>query len=313
MPQKKKIDRVGEVYYNNQGLKMTIIKYNGSDDVTVEFEDGYIKNTRYAVVKSGHVKNDNCKDRRARKDRVGETGYNNKNELMKIIEYNTYRDIVVEFQDEYKSCIHTSYQKFKDGSVSNPYSNTKRGEYKIGECGRGNKKNKMSYWYWNAMISRCHDNYFLEKEPSYKQCTICEEWREYSSFDKWFDENYYEIENEKMELDKDILFKGNKIYSPETCIFVPKNINLLFVKSDAKRGDYPIGVNYNKRSGKFIARCGEYGKRVHLGTFTTPEEAFNVYKNEKERYIKEVADLYKDRIPQNLYEALYKYEVEITD
>ena len=313
MPQKKKTDRVGEVYYNNQGLKMTIIKYNGSDDVTVEFEDGYIKNTRYAVVKSGHVKNDNCKDRRVKKDRVGETGYNNKNELMKIIEYNTYRDIVVEFQDEYKSCIHTSYQKFKDGCVSNPYGNTKRGEYKIGEYGRGNNKNKLSYWHWNAMISRCHDNYFLEKEPSYKQCTICEEWREYSSFDKWFNENYYEIENEKMELDKDILFKGNKIYSPETCIFVPKNINLLFVKSDAKRGDYPIGVNYNKRSGKFIARCGEYGKRVNLGTFTTPEEAFNVYKNEKERYIKEVADLYKDRIPQRLYEALYKYEVEITD
>lgn len=313
MPQKKKTDRVGEVYYNNQGLKMTIIKYNGSDDVTVEFEDGYIKNTRYAVVKSGHVKNDNCKDRRVRKDRVGETGYNNKNELMKIIEYNTYRDIVVEFQDEYKSCIHTSYQKFKDGSVSNPYSNTKRGEYKIGECGRGNKKNKMSYWYWNAMISRCHDNYLLEKEPTYKQCTICEEWREYSSFDKWFNENYYEIENEKMELDKDILFKGNKIYSPETCIFVPKNINLLFVKSDAKRGDYPIGVNCNKRSGKFVARCGEYGKRVNLGTFRTPEEAFNAYKSEKERYIKEVADLYKDKIPQKLYEALYKYEVEITD
>ena len=309
----KLMDRTGEVNTNNQGLKMTIIKYNGSDDVTVEFEDGYIKNTRYAVVKSGHVKNDNCKDRRARKDRVGETGYNNKNELMKIIEYNTYRDIVVEFQDEYKSCIHTSYQKFKDGSVSNPYSNTKRGEYKIGECGRGNKKNKMSYWYWNAMISRCHDNYLLEKEPTYKQCTICEEWKEYSSFDKWFNENYYEIENEKMELDKDILFKGNKIYSPETCIFVPKNINLLFVKSDAKRGDYPIGVNYNKRSGKFVARCGEYGKRVNLGTFRTPEEAFNVYKSEKERYIKEVADLYKDRIPQKLYEALYKYEVEITD
>ena len=313
MPQKKKTDRVGEVYYNNQGLKMTIIKYNGSDDVTVEFEDGYIKNTRYAVVKSGHVKNDNCKDRRVKKDRVGETGYNNKNELMKIIEYNTYGDIVVEFQDEYKSCIHTSYQRFKDGYVSNPYGNTKRGEYKLGEYGRGNNRNKISYWYWNAMISRCHDNYLLEKEPSYKQCTICEEWKEYSSFDKWFNENYYEIENEKMELDKDILFKGNKIYSPETCIFVPKNINLLFIKSDAKRGEYPIGVNYNKRSGKFRARCGEYGKRVNLGTFDTPEEAFNAYKNEKERYIKEVADLYKDRIPQKLYEALYKYEVEITD
>ena len=313
MPQKKKTDRVGEVYYNNQGLKMTIIKYNGSDDVTVEFEDGYIKNTRYAVVKSGHVKNDNCKDRRVKKDRVGETGYNNKNELMKIIEYNTYGDIVVEFQDEYKSCIHTSYQRFKDGYVSNPYGNTKRGEYKLGECGRGNNRNKISYWYWNAMISRCHDNYLLEKEPSYKQCIICEEWKEYSSFDKWFNENYYEIENEKMELDKDILFKGNKIYSPETCIFVPKNINLLFIKSDAKRGEYPIGVNYNKRSGKFRARCGEYGKRVNLGTFDTPEEAFNAYKNEKERYIREVADLYKDRIPQKLYEALYKYEVEITD
>ena len=109
-----------------------------------------------------------------------------------------------------------------------------------------------------------------------------------------------------MNLDKDILIKGNKIYSPETCIFVPKNINLLFVKSDAKRGDYPIGVNYNKRSGKFVARCGEYGKRVNLGTFRTPEEAFNAYKNAKMDRICELANFYysKNAIKKEVYDNL---------
>lgn len=127
-------------------------------------------------------------------------------------------------------------------------------------------------------------------------------------------ENYYEIEGSIIDLDKDILIKGNKVYSPETCIFVPHEINSLFLKNDNKRGNLPLGVSLHKSSGLYGARSKVYGKGyVSAGYYKTIEEVFVAYKQQKESNIKEVADLYKDKIPQKLYEAMYSYEVEITD
>lgn len=118
-------------------------------------------------------------------------------------------------------------------------------------------------------------------------------------------------------LDKDILVKGNKIYSPETCVFVPERINTLFIKKDNDRGVIPVGVR--RVGNKYRARCNyiaidNKNKRKELGTFDTPEDAFyKGYKLFKEDYIKEMAERYKDKIPENIYKALYRYEVEITD
>lgn len=133
-------------------------------------------------------------------------------------------------------------------------------------------------------------------------------------FAKWWDENYYEIEGQRMEVDKDILHKGNKIYSPNTCVFTPGNINALIINCKKVRGNYPIGVN-KLDNGKFRARYSNAmsGKRIHLGCFDTPEEAFRVYKLNKENHIKEVADYYKNQIPERLYKALYNWIIEITD
>ena len=118
-------------------------------------------------------------------------------------------------------------------------------------------------------------------------------------------------------LDKDILIKGNKEYAPDKCIFVPQRINNLFTKNDCKRGNLPIGVNYRKDKNKYEASCSilnnNIKKRKHIGYYNTPEEAFLAYKQFKEQYIKQVADEYKGRIPDRLYEAMYKWEVEIDD
>ena len=120
-----------------------------------------------------------------------------------------------------------------------------------------------------------------------------------------------------MDLDKDILVKGNKIYSPETCMFVPQNINKLFTKSNKIRGKYPIGVYFNKNANKFKAQCRIFynGKtqQESLGLYNTIEDAFNAYKQFKEANIKQMADEYKGKIPDKLYEAMYDYKVEITD
>ena len=120
-----------------------------------------------------------------------------------------------------------------------------------------------------------------------------------------------------MDLDKDILFKHNKIYSPETCVFVPQTINKLFVKSNSNRGESVIGTS--PKNGKYQVYCSiinpETGKSKgeYLGIYDTELEAFKVYKYYKEKNIKEVADYYKNLIPQKLYQILYDYEVEIDD
>ena len=115
------------------------------------------------------------------------------------------------------------------------------------------------------------------------------------------------ISKEGFHLDKDILIKGNKIYSFKTCCFVPVEINSLLTKTNSKRGNLPIGVS--KSGNKYKARLNSN----LLGTFDTSKEAFKVYKVAKEKHIKEVAEIWKSQITKQVYKALLKYKVEIID
>ena len=150
------------------------------------------------------------------------------------------------------------------------------------------------------------------KTPSYKDCEVCEEWHNFQNFAKWYDENYYEVKGEKTQIDKDILIKGNKIYSPDKCLFVPQKINLLFVKGSGG-SHLPIGVGECKRTGKYIARLRKNGTYVTVGRYDNPCEAFLAYKKEKEEYIREMALTYKQLIPTKVYEAVINYKIEIND
>ena len=114
-------------------------------------------------------------------------------------------------------------------------------------------------------------------------------------------------------LDKDILIKGNKVYSKDSCCFVPREVNMLLIKSDKSRGEWPVGVGFYKQNGRFQSNLRINGKSQHLGYFTTPEEAFFAYKAAKEAYIKAVAEKWKHQLDERVYQALIKYTVEITD
>lgn len=190
------------------------------------------------------------------------------------------------------------------------------GIYEYGKYpGSINGKNTKEYQCWNHMLQRCYSLKCQEKYPTYKGCTVCDEWLYFQIFAAWHNNNYYEVSLlGRTEIDKDILVKGNKIHSPDTCVFVPRSINLLFTKRDASRGEYPIGVNYYKTTGKYRAEInyGD-GKRHHLGYFNSPEKAFSVYKVAKEAHIKEVAKTYRTHIPVALYEAMMSYEVDVND
>lgn len=255
-------------------------------------------------------------------DRVGEENYNKFGSKMVVVGYRKYSDIDVYFPEYDWTFKGATYQSFKNSQIKCPYERTVYGVGYIGEgkykC-RENGKNTRVYDTWHHMLTRCYNPKYHKKHSTYKNCEVNEEFHNFQNFGEWDSENYYQIEGERMCLDKDILLKGNKIYSADTCIYVPETINKLFAKSDKKRGYYPIGVNYHKASEKFISQCNIYDfeenktKKIHLGCYDSTEKAFEVYKEFKERYIKKVANYYKDKIPSKLYDSLYNYEVDIND
>lgn len=253
-------------------------------------------------------------------NKLYEEKLNNQGSPMKIVIYNDRTDIVVEFQDEYKARVHTNYGNFQRGIVKNPYLPTVFG---VGIIGTKypvsfNCVHTKEYTVWKSLLKRCYDQKTKERQPSYKDVSICEEWllfenfcdwlHSQSNFDKW-------LNGSRWALDKDILIKGNKEYNPNTCCLIPQNVNCLFLKREALRGKYPIGVHY--RNDGFLACCNNpiINKREELGSYSTPERAFNAYKIYKEDIIKQVAQIEYDaeNITEQCYKAMMNYEVEITD
>ena len=264
-------------------------------------------------------------------DRTGETNVSNEGCAMKIVEYNSTLDIVIEFQDEHKYRVHTQYSNFKNGQCKNPFFPSVFGHGylgvdknsnvpKVSEFKDGKSVATWEYLKWQSMLKRCFDNKYKEKKPTYKDITCCNRWLCFANFLEDFEilkQEYSWSKDEKLNLDKDILYKGNKIYSLENCVLVPDYINFLFLKNDAKRGEYPIGVCYNKQCKKYQAFCNINGKKIGLGYYNTIEQAFNAYKIAKKQEIKRIANecvskgfMTKD---SRLYKAMINYQVEIDD
>ena len=251
-------------------------------------------------------------------EKLGQTVMQKCGEICFIVEYVNAKDITVQFKTT-GELVKTRYGDFIKGNVKSHFTAT---VYGIGITGLEstvdeNGERLDSYKCWTDMLKRCYSVKYQAKYPTYIGCRVCDEWLYYSNFKKWYNENYYEINNKTSQLDKDVLIKGNKVYSAYTCVFVPNFINKLFTKRQNDRGELPIGVWYNKTNKKYQSglRVFTNGKSVkkHLGYFDTIDEAFNAYKQAKENYIKETADNYKDEIPAELYEAMYSYRVDIDD
>lgn len=253
-------------------------------------------------------------------DRTGEINYNKFGSKMVIVGYRGALDIDVYFPEYDWSLEHVQYNNFKRGSIKCPYEPRYfgvgylgEGKYKMFENGKDTDEFKI----WYHMVERCYNPKLQEKYPTYKGCMVEDYLLNFQHMGEWIEENFYEIPGERMHLDKDILCKGNKVYSRDTCIFVPQRINSLFVKNDNSRGKNPIGVT-ELPSGNHQAYCNNgYGKYIYLGVYSTKEEAFRVYKEYKEKVIKEVIDSYEGIIPEPHYSrlktAMYNYKVEITD
>lgn len=242
---------------------------------------------------------------------IGEIGINNQGCKMIIKSGRNKKDIDVEFEGNV-IIYNTRYCQFISGQISNPYlpsvcgvGYNGIGKHIVSIKGKDTKKHRV----WCDMIKRCYSKNRQVKQPTYIPCTVDVRWHNFQVFGDWYDEFYVE----GFELDKDIRMKGNKIYSPETCCFVSKEINGLFIKSNKTRGKYPIGVHYDKKSKKFVAQISINSERNKIDDFNTPEEAFYAYKIEKETYIKLIANKWRGQITEDCYWAMMDYIVEETD
>ena len=176
-------------------------------------------------------------------------------------------------------------------------------------------KNVKEYDLWQSMLNRCFSEKFQTHRPTYKGCNVSDNFLNYAYFYDWCQEQigFGKVDDKGRcwQLDKDLLFVGNKTYSETTCVFVPNEINLFFIDSGNARGEYPVGVCFDKQKGKFKAYCTVNGKQQHLGLFNTPQEAFTVYKPFKEALCKELALKWQSEIDSRLFNAMMSWCVRL--
>lgn len=170
--------------------------------------------------------------------------------------------------------------------------------------------NTKEYDVWQKMLERCYNEKIHEKCPTYAGCSVSEDFKNFQFFAAWANKQVG-WGRSGWHIDKDILVRGNRVYSAENCVFVPQEVNTLLTLRGAKRSPCGIGVTH-WRGGRFVAQ-GSFGHgRVHLGLFSTPDAAFAAYKTAKEIHIKSVANLYRHAIDDRAYQALMNYQI-LTD
>ena len=205
------------------------------------------------------------------------------------------------------------------GNVKDPYAHSVHGVGIVGTKYPSTINGVLTkeYALWQNMLKRCYSDTLKKKYPTYIGCEVSDNFKSYEYFYEWchnqigFDSDG---DGNPFQLDKDLLVKGNKIYSEDSCVFLPNEINLLLTKRTATRGEYLIGVCWHKRDKVFIAQVNKNkGKSEHLGYFNTEIEAFNAYKKAKESFIKEQANKWKGKIDERAYNALMNYTVESDD
>lgn len=232
-----------------------------------------------------------------------------------VVDYRGFDEVVVKFYEPefYVTC---SLGHLRNGQVTNPLFPSMYGVGCIG-VGKYSSKDKRLFSLWSNMLQRSSYKTYHKSNPTYKDATLCDEWLNFQNFAEWCDTQKTQsvIDNtvELYELDKDILVRGNKLYSPDTCCFVPKEINSLLVKRNKMRGECLIGVSYHKKGKKFQAKVNRFGITEYLGLYSSEYEAFLVYKEAKESHIKNIAETWKDCIDYKVYQALLNYEVLVTD
>lgn len=177
------------------------------------------------------------------------------------------------------------------------------GDYKVSESGKLTKP----YRVWHAMLLRCYSPAQQLKQPTYIGCSVENHWHDFQNFADWYCKHKHA--DKGYHLDKDLLVANNKIYSRQTCVLIPSEINNLLTNSRSSRGKYPQGVHYDERNKKYRALLSVNSKLIHLGLFDSVEGAYNAYKKSKEACVKDKALEWKERITKDAFDALMRWSL----
>lgn len=311
---------VGYKQTNRQGLTYEVITYRNNKDIDVKFQDGFvIEHTKVTKLNQNTIFHPDYPIPKINKTpsekRLGETRKNKQGRKMTIIAYRGAADIDVQFESKFV-VDHTEYKLFERGTICDPFFPSL---YGIGYMGMRTSykcadKYARQYEVWSSMMKRCY-NENCERHIWYEDCTVAEEWHCFANFLKWYNEHYYKLPDGMgdLDLDKDMKSHNNKVYGPDTCLLIPAAINRRIYHRITSSSDLPLGVTYDKKTGKYKARGRIDKKDVYFGKYDTIEEAFQRVKLEKENEICKAAELYKPYMPQEVYDAVINYKVEITD
>lgn len=207
---------------------------------------------------------------------------------LQVIKYETTnKPILIKFLDT-GYIKETQYSHLRRGNVRDPYRPT---FWDVGFVGEGIYKiNSKAGVKWVNMLKRCYDETYHRNKPTYKNCEVAEEWQDFQNFALWFEETYPR-DGDVYELDKDFVVLGNKTYSGDNCCWLPRKINSFFINFSENSG-----TSYDKRIGKWVARCSRFslgGKGdIHLGNYSTQEEARRYYLKEKLKVLEELLEKY---------------------
>lgn len=233
------------------------------------------------------------------KKRIGQKHLSSSSTEIEIIEYYSSSNCTIRFTATGVIRKNICYNNITKGNVKDNYSPS---VCDIGFIGEGLFKSTVNsvttphYASWHNMICRCYDKNQVINNPTYKDCTVDKIWHNFQNFAEWFEQNY-KPHMEGWHLDKDILVKGNKVYSPETCCFLPDEINKLF-----HRSNYIKAISF--KGTKFIVSSNIKNQKQYLGLFDTQDEAFRVYENHRKKYLEKIALKYKNVLHKSVYERL---------
>ena len=233
-----------------------------------------------------------------------------------VLEYENNEKVTVLFHNPI-NIVTCTLGSLNSGSVKNPMFPLVCGKGYIG-VGKYSTKDKKPYALWRSMLERAYSVRMQALNPTYKGVEVCKEWLNFQNFASWCETQKFFNAKDKngrcYEIDKDLLVRGNKIYSPETCCFIPREVNIFLVKRQNDRGSFPIGVTFCKERGNFMAFCTvDDVPRKYLGRFKTPEEAFLAYKKAKEAYAKVLIGKWDGAVDERVIKALREYSVSMGD
>lgn len=225
--------------------------------------------------------------------------------LLTVVEYINAHKVKIKFNN-------TGFEKsvsaaaIRTGRIQDPLAKTNCG---VGFNGVGiytQSNSKGAGDSWRSMINRCYSETYLSRKPTYRECKVSVEWHNFQNYAEWYEDNYPN-DGERIHLDKDLLVVGNKVYSSNTCVFVPQWLNSFMSGSMAIRGEHPIGVSFSKIHKKFESYCNYMGKRKHLGLFSNATDAHAEWvkcKLELAKKRKNEMDLIDERIYPNVVQII---------